>query len=90
MKKNQTLPKGSRCIVNPKLANEYSGCFGIVLFSQIQADEPNAIGYHDIRLDNGVELLNLYGDEIEAAQPALALDAPLVAIESDNSGAAHQ
>lgn len=29
-------------------------------------------------------------EELKAAQPALALDAPQAAIESDKSGAAHQ
>lgn len=64
MDKNKTMPRGSRCVVNPRLCPQYAGVQGTVLFSQIQPDQPNAIGYHDVRLDNGFELYNLYGDEI--------------------------
>lgn len=47
------------------------------------------LAFTSARLVDTMQLL-IHVANIVAAQPALALDAPQAAIESDNSGAAHQ
>lgn len=61
------------------------GAFGFGGYRNIE----ERLAFTSARLVDTMQLLILVAN-IVAAQPALALDAPQAAIESDKSGAAHQ